>query len=50
VHGDDGEITYVLEGNKTILKDRYDAMWNPPKGVVNMKARDKNPDGTKNWI
>ena len=36
---DDGELNYALENGNTTLASRYNAIWNPCKGIVNMKGR-----------
>ena len=44
---DDGELNYALSNGNTTLASRYNAVWNPPKGIVNMKAKGRNPDRTR---
>lgn len=46
---DSGELQYVLANGHTIPAHRYNAVWNPPKGVVKAKWETKgpNPDTTK---
>ena len=41
---DNLELNYVLASGNTTLANRYDSMWNPKPGIVNMKAKDGNPD------
>jgi len=36
---DEGDEVYILENGNTSLKSRYDAIWNPIAGKVNMKGR-----------
>lgn len=34
----EGVDEYLLENGNTISKEAYDKMWNPKKGVINLKA------------
>ena len=43
---DDGEINYVLANGHTSLASRYNSIWHPAKGIVNMKGKDE-PIGNK---
>ncbi|MES2382424.1 MAG: hypothetical protein V4538_15360 [Bacteroidota bacterium] len=45
--GDDGELHYILDNGNTSLASRYNSLWLPTKGVVNMAAKAPNPDTTK---
>ena len=36
---DDGELNYVLTGNRTTLASRYNALWLPTKSAVNWKGK-----------
>ena len=46
---DSGELQYVLANGHTTPASRYNAIWNPPKGLVKAKWETKgpNPDTTK---
>lgn len=43
---DDGELNYVLANGHTSLASRYNSIWHPAKGIVNMKGKDE-PIGNK---
>jgi hypothetical protein len=42
---DEGERTFILSNGNTINADKYNAVWNPPKGIVNMKGKGERLDG-----
>lgn len=35
---DEGELQYALANGNTIPANRYNAVWNPGKGIINWKA------------
>lgn len=39
---DDGELQYVLDNNRTTPASKYNALWLPIKGTVNMKGKGDN--------
>ena len=47
---DNGEKILVLDNGRETTETRYNALWNPSKGIVNWKGRGDNPDKTKAWI
>lgn len=47
---DNGEKVLVLDNGRQTTETRYNALWNPSKGIVNWKGRGDNPDKTKAWI
>lgn len=46
----DGVLHYNLSNGATQPAAVYDALWHPKYGSVNLKARDKNPDKSKEWM
>jgi len=42
---DKGEENYILENGNTIPATRYNAIWNPVKGVINLKGKGERVDG-----
>ena len=48
---DEGEVQYILSNGNTQPKLKYDAIWNPKKGIVNTNKmyKGENPDRTKEW-
>lgn len=44
---DDGELNYILAGNRTSLASRYNSLWNPVKSQVNWKGKGDNPNRTR---
>jgi len=49
---DSGELQYVLANGHTTPASRYNAIWNPPKGLVKAKWETKGDgiDSRTNWI
>ncbi len=44
---DNGEKNYVLANGNTTLESKYNSLWMPVKGIVNMKGKGDNPDRTR---
>ena len=45
---DSGEVEHILENGNTILKKKYDSVWNPKRGIVMPEGyKGTNPDKTK---
>ena len=44
---DDGNVQHILTNGNTISENNYVLHWHKPKGVINMKAKDPNPDRRK---
>jgi hypothetical protein len=44
---DDGNENYLLANGNTSLADRYNALWNPKKGVVNNDKKYKGENNNK---
>lgn len=42
---DAGELQYALSNGNTIPASRYNSLWLPVKGVVNMKGKGNRIDG-----
>jgi hypothetical protein len=50
ITGDDGEESYVLENGNTFPKEKYDALWFPSRGKMNLHSKFKgNPIGSKKY-
>lgn len=44
----DGVVHYKLANGNTMPKDKYDSLWNPPKGkILPKRYKGANPDKTK---
>lgn len=42
---DYGELQFILANGNTIPANRYNSMWHPIKGIVNMKCKGDRIDG-----
>jgi len=47
---DNDELNYVLASGNTTLANRYNSMWHPIKSQPNWKAKDANPDRSRNYL
>mgnify|MGYP007100130185 CR=1 FL=1 len=44
---DAGDVQHILKNGNTLSENNFVKHWGQPKGVINMKAKDPNPDRRK---
>lgn len=49
ITNDEGIEVYVLENGNTFPKEKYDAIWNPVKGVVKKSLTEKLTSNGMEW-
>lgn len=47
---DEGILQFCLSNGNTMPADKYNQLWNPPKGQINWAAKGNGIDSRTNWI